>query len=170
MTIDRFFPYAGKSSGRNGNATEMAVKSYISGRTVKTVRKQGKADAFVTYPVEAGKRGQVTLEIKTACGRIDHAPEAQFIAYWPEPMEDCEVETSVVVFSREAWVKFVNGYRKPSSFVRVDKATGYLHIQSFRGLLSGARPKASLPIAEYIYEACENQPTLEEWLSDLRRQ
>lgn len=169
MTIEQFFPYAGKSSGRNGNATEMAVKSYLSGHKVTTVRKQGKFDAFVTFPVEVGKRSYVTLEVKTACGRIDHAPESQYIAYWPEPMADCEVESSVVVFSREEWLTFVNGYKKPSAFVRVNQETGYTHIQSFRGLLSGARPKASLPIAEYIYEACAKQPTLEDWIKALRK-
>lgn len=167
MYYKDFLPYARENSGKAGEACEMCFKSYTSGRTVKKLRPAGKKDAYVTFSVE-GKRRSVTVEVKTACGRIDNCCDSDYIAYWPEPEEDIELEHSMVVFSREEWRAFLEGYTGRGKILHVRK-DGETHIQSFRGIMTGARPKASLPIANYIYEVCEKQPTVAEWLEALRK-
>lgn len=162
-----FLDYVVANSGAVGSAVELAVKSYLFGKTVKTVQSKGKTDAYFTVFIGDSKR-KVTVEVKTACGRIDHCSKSQYIVYWPEPMEDASVEHSAVVFSREQWEAFVNGYTGRGKFVNVRK-DGEAHIQSFRGLLSGVRPAASVPIAEYIYSVCDTMPTLAEWKAAMGR-
>lgn len=168
MFINDFLSFArsDKSSGIYGEATEMAVRSYTGGRLVKSIKPNGKKDVYISFKIDGDKRRTVNAEIKTACGNIGDCAAAQFVIYWPEPMEDIDVEFSAVVFSREEWREFVNGYTGRGSFVR--HAPDGDHIQSFRGIMSGARPKASLPIANYIYDTCDNQPTLADWLAELR--
>ena len=153
-------------SGKVGDACELAFKSYTSGRTVKKRRPAGKKDAYVTFVVE-GKRRSVTVEVKVGCGRVDHCCESDFIAYWPEPTEDASLEDGMVVFPRAAFAEMLNGYPGRGSMLKPRK-DGKVHIQSFRGLLTGARPGASVPLAEWIYACCENQPTVREWLKELR--
>lgn len=165
MLYTDFLSYVVDNSGAVGSACELALRSYSAGHIVKNVKPAGKFDAYVSYKAD-GKRKSVRVEIKTACGRIDHAVDSDFVAYWPEPVDDMDAEDGFVVFSRSEWVEFVNGYTGRGSFVRT--ASDGQHIQSFRGLLSGARPKASLPIANYIYDVCDSKPTFAEWLENLR--
>lgn len=155
-----------RSDGAVGEAVEMAVRSYTGGRLVSYIKPTGKKDMYVSFKADNGKRHNVNVEIKTACGNIEDCEACQFVAYWAEPDEDADVEFSVVIFSREEWHNFINGYTGRGSFIR--NAPDGRHIQSFRGINSGARPKASLPIANYIYETCDAQPTLAEWLEALR--
>lgn len=150
-------------TGRIGKAFECAIRYYFSGRTVKAIKPQGKNDATVTF-VRNGKRKAVTVEIKTACGEIATAHKSQFIVYCPEVDIETDAECQGYVFSRQEWVDFVNGYTGKGSFTRVN-SRGELHIQSFR---SESRPKASKPIAQYIWETCMERPTVEEWLKGLR--
>lgn len=152
-----------QDKGRNGKAFECAIREFFSGRTSSAIKAQGKADAYFTFKTE-GKRKAVTVEIKTACGEIATAHKSQFIIYCPEVNVEMEAECQGYVFSREEWVAFVNGYTGRGSFTRVN-SRGELHIQSFR---SEGRPKASKPIAEYIWECCMAQPTAEEWAEGLR--
>jgi len=161
MFYSDFIDFVTANDGAVGAAVELAVKSYLFGKRCTKVQSKGKKDAYFTIELDGDKRRKVTLEIKTACGRIDDCAASQFVVYWPEPMDDCDVEDSAVVFSKAEWHDFVNGYTGRGSFVRT--ASDGAHIQSFRGLLSGVRPKASLPIANYIYDVCDNQPTLAEW-------
>lgn len=157
-----------RSSGVMGEACEMAARSYTSGRMVKAVKPAGKTDAFFTYADKSGKRHTLAIEYKTACGRIDNIGAADFVAYWPEPVEDIEVQDGFVMFSREEWSDFISGYGGRGSLT-IEREDGEVHIQSFRGLMTGARPKASLPLANYIYEVCDGQPTLREFTEYYRR-
>lgn len=150
-------------SGKEGKAYEMGLREFFSGRHSNRVKAQGKFDAFVTFRLD-GMRKAVTVEIKTACGDIGTADKSQFIIYCPEVRTDREPETQGYVFSREEWREFVNGYTGRGAFTRVDKV-GRKHIQSFR---SAGRPKASRPIAEYIWAVCESKPTAAEWITALR--
>lgn len=150
-------------SGKYGKAYEMALREYFSGRKSIRVKPQGKFDAYVTFWI-GDSRKEVTVEIKTACGDIATAHKSQFIVYCPEVRTDREPEMQGYVFSREEWREFVNGYTGRGAFTRVDKV-GRKHIQSFR---SAGRPKASRPIAEYIWAVCESKPTAAEWLTALR--
>lgn len=150
--------------GRLNKAYECAVREFFGGREVDCIKPQGKADHNFTFKRTDGKRQVVTVEIKTACGEIGTAHKSQFIIYCPEIDEDLEAECQGYVFSREEWLSFVTGYTGRGSFTRVN-SRGELHIQSFR---SEGRPKASKPIAEYIWGCCMAQPTAEEWAEELR--
>lgn len=167
MLYNDFMKHVIANDGADGAAVELAVKSYLFGRTVTKVQSRGKKDAYFTVMLDGDSKRKVTIEIKTACGRIDDCAASQFIVYWAEPDAFADVEFSAVVFTKEEWKDFVSGYTGRGSFVR--HAADGDHIQSFRGLLSGARPKASKPIAEYIYSVCENQPTLAEWKESVGR-
>ena len=149
--------------GANGKAFECAIREFFAHRSVKAIKSQGKADCYFTY-TENGKTCKVTVEIKTACGEIATAHKSQYIIYCPEVDVEMEAECQGYVFSRQEWVEFVNGYTGRGSFTRVN-SRGELHIQSFR---SEGRPKASKPIAEYIWETCMEKPTAEEWCEGLR--
>ena len=168
MTINEHLNhFRADDCGRVGKAVELAVRSYLSGRAVKAVKTVGKVDTTFSYRAD-GSRKTVTVEVKTACAEVDNAERAQFVAYWPEPDFDVDVEHSVVVFSRDQWREFVNGYTGRGKFLRVDSKRNKTHIQSFRGLYTGVRPSASLPIAEYIYSVVESMPTLAEWKAERR--
>lgn len=150
-------------TGRFGKAFECAIREYLSGRAVKAIKAQGKADAYFSFKANE-KRKQVTVEIKTACGDIGTAQKSQFIIYCPEIDITTDAEVQGYVFTRDEWVSFVNGYTGRGSFTRVN-SRGELHIQSFR---SETRPKASKPIAKYIWSTCVKCPTVEEWKESLR--
>lgn len=150
-------------TGRFGKAFECATRSALSGRRVDHIKEQGKHDAYFSFKV-GEKRKQVTVEIKTACGEIATAHKSQFIIYCPEVNPELDCMEQGAVFTREEWTAFVNGYTGRGSFTRVN-SRGELHIQSFR---STGRPKASKPIADYIWESCLSQPTVAEWLEMLR--
>lgn len=167
-TFWKQFARSSKSNGVIGEACEMSARSYTSGRLVKAVKPAGKADSYFTFTDRNGKRKQFVIEYKTACGRIDNIGNADFVAYWPEPVEDIEVQDGFVMFTLEEWNDFIEGYagRGKLAYTRDD---GETHIQSFRGIMTGARPKASLPIANYIYDVCEGQPTLREFVEYYRK-
>ena len=145
----------------------MAGRSFTSRRLVKRVKKAGEPDAWFTWTDEQGKRHQVSLEYKVGCGKINGLDKADFIVYWAEPQEDIEVPDGMVVFSQEEWQAFLHGYQGKGQLVRV-RNDGEMHIQSFRCLYSDARPNASLPLAEYIHNSCDNQPTLREFVKAMR--
>ena len=166
MFYSDFMSFVIANSGAVGSACELALRSYSARRIVTNVKPCGKFDAVITFRADNGKRHSVTVEVKTACGRVNHCSDSQYIAYWAEPCDDVPVEDGFVVFSRDEWLDFVNGYNGRGSFLR--HAADGDHIQSFRGIMTGVRPSASLPIANYIYDCCDNQPTFAEWLSELR--
>lgn len=153
-----------KDTGAYGKAYELAVREYLSGRKQKAVKSQGKTDAYFSFNVD-GKKKTVTVEIKTACGEIDTADRSQFIIYCPEVQHTENAEDQGFVFTRSEWVDFVNGYKGRGQFIRVDSKRGKKHIQSF---YTENRPKASKPIAHYIWDSCLSKPTVAEWKNQMR--
>lgn len=166
-SFERWVKYARspKSNGVIGEACEMGGRSFTSGRMVTAVKPAGKVDAYFTYTGKDGKRHTVSIEYKVACGRIDNI-DSDFVAYWPEPVADVEIPDGFVMFSRAEWTEFLNGYTGRGSLTVV--RNGETHIQSFRGIMTGARPTASLPMANYIYDRCDAQPTLREFTMRMR--
>lgn len=141
-------------SGAEGKAFEIAIRSYITGRTQKAVKKQGQTDIRFTFD---GKRH--TCEIKTACGEIETAESNQFIIYCANVDTDFPAESQGYVFTREQWKTFLDGYTGRGSFVRYDSKRGHAHIQSFY-VSDTVRPKASKAIARYIESVLFNMPTV----------
>lgn len=150
-------------SGRFGKAFECAIREYLSGKPVTCVKAQNKVDAYFSFKTD-GKRKQVTVEIKTACGEIEMASKSQFIIYCPDVCPSMNAEKQGFVFTRDEWTAFINGYTGRGSFIR-HSSRGHDHIQSF---YSESRPKASKPIANYIWETCYGQPTVEQWKAEMR--
>lgn len=144
-------------SGVYGKAFELAIRSYIMGRKVKTVKAQGKVDIRFTFD---GKRH--TCEIKTACGEIEQAASNQYIVYCSNVDPDFPAEQQGYIFTREQWIDFINGYTGRGSFVRVDSKRGHTHIQSFY-VSETIRPKASKAIARYIEDVLFEMPTVEDF-------
>lgn len=147
-------------SGLLGKAFELAIRSYIMGRTAKAVKAQGKTDIRFTFD---GSRH--TCEIKTACGEIEQTAKNQYVIYCSNVDPDFPAELQGYVFTRQEWIDFLNGYTGRGSFVRVDSARGHAHIQSFY-VSETIRPKASKPIARYIEETLFEMPTVEEFFED----
>lgn len=145
------------NSGAIGSAFEIATRSYIMDRAVKSVKPQGKVDIRLTYT--NGKR--MTCEIKSACGEVETCEDAQLVIYAPIVDPNFPAESQGYVFTRDQWKAFLHGYQGRGKFLREDKARGHLHIQSFYGSET-VRPKASKPIADYIWSVCYNQPTVDE--------
>lgn len=142
-------------SGRAGKAFEIAIRSYIMGREQVKVKAQGKVDIRLTF--EGARR---TCEIKTACGEIETVASAQMVIYAPVVDTEFPAESQAYVFTREQWLDFVNGYTGRGQFLRRD-SRGHEHIQSFY-VSETIRPKASKPIANYIWNTCYNLPTVDE--------
>lgn len=167
MTIEKYLARMmnEKDSGRMGKAYEMALREYFSGREQDSVKSAGKVDHTLTFKLEGGKRGKYTIEIKTACGEIEMAARAQFIVYCPEVDPAVDAEEQGYVFSRDEWNAFLTGYEGRGKFIREDAKRGHAHIQSF---YTESRPKASKPIAEYIWATCNEQMLVADWLEELR--
>lgn len=147
--------------GNDGISFEIACRAYTSNHAPEsiTLAPAGKVDARVS----ANKK-RYTIEYKTACGDITHAAKAQYVVYCPEVCFEIAVEKQAFVFSRDEWVAFINGYPGRGSMLRTTKK-GTTHIQSF---YSAGRPKASKSLANYIWDSCYNQPTLEQWIKEIR--
>lgn len=145
---------ADNDNGAYGKAFELAIRSYITGRTAKTVKAQGKTDIRFSFD---GKRH--TCEIKTACGEIEQAERNQFVVYCSNVDPDFPAELQGYVFSRQQWIDFINGYTGRGKFIRYDEKRGHAHIQSFY-VSETVRPKASKAIARYIEETLFDMPTV----------
>lgn len=149
--------YQDSDSGKSGKVYECAIRSYISGRLQCKVKPQGRNDITFTFD---GSR--FPAEIKTACGEVEMADKAQYIIYCPVVDLEFPAELQGYVFTRKEWQNFLDGYTGRGKFLREDKARGHLHIQSFY-VSETVRPKASKPIASYIWQVCDEQPTVEEF-------
>lgn len=150
--------------GLLGGALEVAIRSYISGRPYGKIKAQGRTD--ITFTAANGKR--CTCEIKTACGEVEMADRSQYIVYCPTVDPLFPAELQAYVFTREEWQAFLNGYTGRGSFIREDKARGHLHIQSFY-VSEEIRPRASKAIARYIWDCCDERPTVEEFFAFRQR-
>ena len=144
-------------TGLCGKAFEIAIRAYISNRTPKAVKSQGKTD--IRFSAN-GKR--FTCEIKSACGEIDTAGNSQYIIYAPTVDINEPAEEQGFVFTRDEWKAFINGYTGRGKFTRYNAERGTTHIQSFY-VSDTIRPKASKPIANYIWDVCLGQPMVEDF-------
>ena len=146
--------------GIYGKAFEIAIRSYIMGRRVKTVKKQGCTDIRFTFDEK-----RHTCEIKTACGsNIEQAESNQYVIYCATVDPDFPAELQGYVFTREQWIEFINGYPGRGQFIRYNKARNEYQIQSFY-VSETIRPKASKPIAAYIESVLFDMPTVEEFFN-----
>lgn len=142
-----------------GDANECAVRSYIMRRKVLKVKRQGAEDIKFTHD---GRR--YTCEIKSACGEVEACADAQYVIYTPVVDPDFPIEFQSYVFTREQWEQFLNGYTGRGKFLRYDSKRDHWHIQSFY-VSETVRPKASKPIADYIWSFVDELPTVQEFFN-----
>lgn len=148
-----------RDCGIAGDAFECAIRSYIMRRRVLRVKRQGAEDIKFSYD---GKR--YTCEIKSATGECETCEEAQYIVYAPVVDTEFPAELQGYVFTREQWVEFLNGYPGRGKFLRYDSKRDHWHIQSFY-VSETVRPKASKPIADYIWGFVDELPTVQEFFN-----
>ena len=141
-------------SGRYGDAYELAIRYYLTGRRWDRVKRQGAPD--ITKVID-GKR--VRVEIKTACGELNDTYTAPYIIYCADVDPNFPAEEQGYVFSNAEWLAFLNGYTGRGKFVRT-YPNGTDHINPFR---TASRPKASQPIADYIAAWLFDMPTVTEF-------
>ena len=155
---------AANDDGLTGKAAEVAIRSYMMRfrKTVKRVKSQGKVD--VRSVKFSGKAENA--EIKTACGKLRDTlkPSCKWIIYCPDVDFTISLEYQFYVFSHDEWIDFLEGYPGKGKFTRVDDA-GEIHIQSFY-ISESKRPKASKPMADYIWETCNGQQMLADYYEE----
>ena len=143
--------------GVNGDCFEIAIRSYLCQRRVHKVKREGAPDIVIT------RNGQkFHVEIKSACGTVDDTLNADYVIYCPDVDINYPAESQGYVFSKEQWHEFLTGYTGRGQFVRYNKARNVSQIQSFY-VSDTVRPKASKPIANYIWETVYELPTLDEF-------
>lgn len=162
-------------SGRIGDASEITIRLWRArslSAVIECVRTAGRDD-LQTYVFEDGKKTAKRVEIKTACGRLDNARKSPYMAYCPEvDLNDLEnLPEQFFMFPMQDFWDCLDNWdnvrkeyhgRGNSKILRWDSQRGTLHIQSFRAT---TRPKASLPIREYLQDICAERMTMGEYFA-----
>lgn len=141
-----------KDSGAMGDAFELAIRYYLTGRRWAQVKRQGAPDITKTLNGE-----KYRIEIKSACGELDGSYTAPFVVYCMNVDPNFPAEHQSYVFTNAEWLAFLNGYPGRGKFIRHDNGRNKDHIQSF---YCESRPKASKPIAAYIESVLFDMPTV----------
>ena len=154
-------------TGRVGRAFELVVRSCVHMRVEKNIYHTDAVDMVSSVIGKYFGLGRsARCEIKTACGELPER-EVDCVIYCPL-VEDCFPMTEqAYVFTWEAWNEMLSGYSGRGSLIHVNAIRGTRHIQSFYGSES-VRPKASKPIANYLWECCNGQPTVADILEEMR--
>lgn len=160
--------YSNLDDGAKGKAFEKAIKTVVqpySKNAGKVSDNSKKFDMLIRRKELKGK-----YEIKTSCGELGTAleikkilPRADFIIYCPEVIIGEPVEEQGFVFTRAEFIDMMMNYTGRGSLVRMKSSSKGEPRISFQSFKSESRPKASRPIADYIWNACYNQPTVKEW-------
>ena len=167
--------------GAKGKAFEVAIRKFIQ----PTSKREGVTHANASYGDMRLKLdgSWVKVEIKTACGELatiecdDESaitfsailPKADYVIYCPEINDNIPMEQQGFVFTRDEFLEMIASYSGRGAILRTKPASrdaGFrISFQSFR---ADSRPKASAPIANHIWDCCYNQPTVADWVEDVR--
>ncbi len=98
------------------------------------------------------------VEVKHACCILPDTKGIDFVVYVPEVDETTNVTEQAYVFSVDEWENMLANYDGRGQLIRTNSRDDRLrNIQSFR---SATRPKASLPIANYLWNCCFDRDLL----------
>jgi hypothetical protein len=159
-------------SGIVGKAFEVVVREYIQ---PYSKRNNGHASRQFTGYGDMRIGNTIKVEIKSACGELgegyeysDILPLANYVIYCPEVSFDVPIEQQAFVFTRNDFITMLSNYPGRGSLVRFGKkATNgsmKIAIQSF---YSETRKGASKALASYLWDACYEQPTISDWISEI---
>lgn len=159
--------------GATGKAFEVAIRYYA--------QPQSKRNGAVTrqYASYGDMRKKsdgrwMNIEIKTGsgeladgCATVDEIFEGMtHVIYCPEVDLGIPAEKQGFVFTRDEFIGMLKSYPGRGQLVRVKTNTQgatKVTLQSFR---TSTQPKASQPIADYLWDCCYNQPTVEEFFGE----
>lgn len=158
--------------GAIGKAYEIAIRAFIqpkSKRNGVTKSNRWYGDLLLRRNGET-----IRIEIKTGCGELatvesdifeiaELLQKADIVIYCPEVHLDWKPEQQGFVFTRDEFLDMLSNYDGNGALLRVKPATNGGYRVSFQSFLSDGRPKASAKIANYIWECCYNQPTVEDF-------
>lgn len=163
--------------GAKGKAFEISLKTYKNPNALNNnkVTKSNVRYADTTYSNKAQGYNKVKIEIKSGCGELgitDHVDDldsllknADYIVYAPEINDSIPMEKQGFVFSRNEFMSFITGYTGRGQLLRTKEATTGGSRVSLQSFYSNSRPKASKKLADYIWDACYEMPTFEQWLN-----
>ena len=158
--------------GAKGKALEISVRAYIQPKSSRI----GVTPQARWYGDIRRKNGNnwERLEVKSACGELGIVgnaddlsqllPKADLVLYAPEVNADIPAEKQTFVFTRDEFMEMISNYPGRGNILRVKSTSSGNGVRvSFQSFQSDTRPKASKPIAEYLWDSCYNQPTVEEY-------
>lgn len=160
-------PLSGDACGGVGKAAELSIRSLLGNRFVDRINLTGRYDgesALLGRWLGLGR--SAVYEVKTACGELPLRP-TDCVLYCPLVDPDIPCSEQFYIFTWDEWQEMLNGYTGRGSLIRMDSARGKAHIQSFYGSET-VRPKASKPIADYLWTACNSHPVLADILEEYR--
>lgn len=161
-----------KDDGAKGKALEIAIRAYIQPRSSRI----GVTPQSRWYGDIRKKNGNnwERLEVKSACGELGNVgsveeisqllPKADLVLYAPEVNADILAEKQTFVFTRDEFMEMISNYPGRGNILRVKSTSSGNGVRvSFQSFQSDTRPKASKPIAEYLWDCCYEQSTVEEY-------
>ena len=160
--------------GATGKAFEIAVRWFAQPRS----KRNGAVTRQYTTYGDMRKRNSdghyFSIEIKTGsgeladgCATIDEIyPKASHVIYCPEVELGIPAEKQGFVFTRNEFIQMLKSYPGRGQLIRTKTNTQgatKVTLQSFR---TKTQPKASQPIADYLWDCCYNQPTVEQFFGE----
>lgn len=168
--------FKANDDGARGKAFEIAIKTYKNPNALNNnkVTKSNVSYADTTYSNKAQGYNKVKIEVKSGCGELgvtDSVDDldsllknADYIVYAPEIDDNIPMEQQGFVFSRDGFMSLLTGYTGRGQLLRTKTATTGGERVSFQSFYAKTRPTASKKLADYIWDACYEQPTVEEFL------
>lgn len=161
-----------EDDGSKGKALEIAIRAYIQPKSSRI----GVTPQARWYGDIRRKNGNnwERLEVKSACGELGIVgsaddlsqllPKADLVLYAPEVNADIPAEKQTFVFTRGEFLEMLGNYGGRGQILRVKSTSAGTGVRvSLQSFQSDTRPKASKPIAEYLWDCCYEQPTVEEY-------
>ena len=150
--------------GKVGKAYELTIRSILANRLIETLVINRHYDLKSKFLGEYYGLGRdAIVEVKHACCILPDTRGLDFVIYVPEVDETTNAIEQAYVFSVDDWESMLNGYDGRGQLTKANSRDASLrNIQSFR---SETRPKASKPIAEYLWNTCYDMETLADILN-----
>ncbi|MBO7604917.1 MAG: hypothetical protein J6S61_00425 [Elusimicrobiaceae bacterium] len=151
---------ANDESGKEGKAFELTIRSLLAGRLMTTLVINGLWDLtskMIQRYYNLPKLPKV--EVKHACCQLPKPVD--YVVYTPVLYSDESLLSQSYVFTWEEWQAMLNGYEGRGQLTKFNASRNCYNIQSFYGSET-IRPKASKPIANYLWSCCLEKITLAE--------
>jgi len=151
--------FAYDECGKTGYAYEVTIRSILANRLVKTVKVNGFYDLTSRLFKKFYNLDYLpTVEVKHACCAIPKNV-VDFVVYVPMVNEYENIINQAYVFNWNEWLEMLGGYNGRGQLLKDNSSRNQINIQSFYGSET-VRPKASKPIANYLWNCCKEKSTV----------